>query len=143
MRFGRGTALVATPLVLLAGLAFEAAAAPASPMTAPRLICADTTDSLPRVDSLEAVIVELRIGRLASRTVQAFRARTEALIPVTEVLQLGEVAYRLSPEGRLEAGINPGGPRAGIAPPRHTEGAGGPAGRGGAPVLPLCGGPPV
>src|SRR6266511_1494897 len=120
MRFGRGTALVARPLVLLAGLAFEAAAAPASPMTAPRLICADTTDSLPRADSLEAVIVELRIGRLASRTVQAFRARTEALIPVTEVLQLGEVAYRLSPEGRLEAVINPGGHRLVIDGRRDT-----------------------
>src|SRR6266536_502977 len=120
MRFGRGTALVARPLVLLAGLAFEAAAAPASPMTAPRLICADTTDSLPRADSLEAVIVELRIGRLASRTVQAFRARTEALIPVTDVLQLGEVAYRLSPEGRLEAVINPGGHRLVIDGRRDT-----------------------
>src|SRR5256885_12568065 len=120
MRFGRGTALVATPLVLLAGLAFEAAAAPASPMTPPRIICADATDSLPRVDSLEAVIVELRIGRLASRTVQAFRARTEALIPVTEVLQLGEVAYRLSPEGRLEAVINPGGLRLVIDARRDT-----------------------
>jgi len=120
MRFGRGTALVARPLVLLAGLAFEAAAAPASPMTSPRLICADTTDSLPRADSLEAVIVELRIGRLASRTVQAFRARTEALIPVTEVLQLGEVAYRLSPEGRLEAVINPGGHRLVIDARRDT-----------------------
>ncbi len=120
MRFGRGTALVARPLVLLAGLAFEAAAAPASPMTSPRLICADATDSLPRADSLEAVIVELRIGRLASRTVQAFRARTEALIPVTEVLQLGEVAYRLSPEGRLEAVINPGGHRLVIDARRDT-----------------------
>src|SRR6266550_3035662 len=120
MRFGRRTALVATPLVLLAGLAFEAAAAPAAPRTAPRLICADTTDSLPRADSLESVIVELRIGRLASRTVQAFRARTEALIPVTEVLQLGEVAYRLSPEGRLEAVINPGGHRLVIDATRDT-----------------------
>ncbi len=120
MRFGRGTALVATPLVLLAGLAFEAAAAPASPLTSPRLICAATSDSLPRADSLEAVIVELRIGRLASRTVQAFRARTEALIPVTEVLQLGEVAYRLSPEGRLEAVINPGGHRLVIDATRDT-----------------------
>ena len=120
MRFGRRTALVATPLVLLAGLAFEAAAAPASPLTSPRLICAATSDSLPRADSLEAVIVELRIGRLASRTVQAFRARTEALIPVTEVLQLGEVAYRLSPEGRLEAVINPGGHRLVIDATRDT-----------------------
>src|SRR5436189_4066070 len=149
MRFGRGTALVVTPLVLLAGLAFGAArrqsrrafalappsapaphhvrvalprpavtrlgdspVAPTAPSDSPvGLVSRAMTDSVAGADSLEAVIIELRMGRLASRTVQAFRARTEALIPVTEVLQLGEVAYRLSPEGRLEAVINPGGHR--------------------------------
>src|SRR5437879_13886489 len=69
------------------------------------------TDTVAGADSVEAVIVELRMGRLASRTVQAFRQRTEALIPITEVLQLGEVAYRLTPQGRLEAVVNPGGRR--------------------------------
>ncbi len=159
MRFGRSTALVVAPLVLLAGFAFgmarrhsrrafssspPGAAAPhhvravsprpaatrrggeplataAAPPDAPvRFVSAAMTDTVAGVDSVEAVIVELRMGRLASRTVQAFRARTEALIPVTEVLQLGEVAYRLSPEGRLEAVINPGGRRLVIDAHRDT-----------------------
>src|SRR2546430_312840 len=115
----KGVATTVAPNVA-AARPVEGGAAPAAPVPPPRLICAATSDSLPRADSLEAVIVELRIGRLASRTVQAFRARTEALIPVTEVLQLGEVAYRLSPEGRLEAVINPGGHRLVIDPTRDT-----------------------
>src|SRR5207247_501238 len=78
------------------------------------------TDSVAGADSLEAVIIELRMGRLASRTVQAFRARTEALIPVTEVRQCVDVAYQLSPEGRLEAVINPGGHRLVIDARRET-----------------------
>ncbi|PYO64609.1 MAG: hypothetical protein DMD71_12900, partial [Gemmatimonadetes bacterium] len=78
------------------------------------------SDTVAGADSVEAVIVELRMGRLASRTVQAFRARTEALVPITEVLQLGEVAYRLSPEGRLDAVMNPGGRRLVIDAHRDT-----------------------
>jgi len=56
----------------------------------------------------EAVLVELQIGRLASRTVSAYRVGTEALVPVTALLQLGEAGYRLSLDGRLEATVNPG-----------------------------------
>src|SRR5438309_880077 len=85
-----------------------------------RFVSAAMTDSAAAEDSLEAVIVEVRMGRLASRTVQAYRQRTEALIPVTEVLQLGEVAYRLTPEGRLEAVVNPGGRRLVIDAHRDT-----------------------
>jgi len=57
----------------------------------------------------EAVLVELQIGRLASRTVSAYRVGGEALVPVTALLQLGEAGYRLSLDGRLEATLNPGG----------------------------------
>jgi hypothetical protein len=56
----------------------------------------------------EPVLVELQLGRLASRTVQAFRSGSEVLVPVTELLQLAEVHYVLSPEGRLEATLDPG-----------------------------------
>src|SRR5438477_4580065 len=98
-----------------------APAVTASPSKGPvRFVAAAMTDSVAAEDSLEAVIVELRMGRLASRTVQAFRQRTEALIPITEVLQLGEVAYRLTPEGRLEAVVNPGGRRLVIDAHRDT-----------------------
>jgi hypothetical protein len=56
----------------------------------------------------EPVVLELQIGRVATRTVAAYRVRSEALIPLTEFLQLAEVLFRLSPEGRLEATLDPG-----------------------------------
>ena len=149
MRIGRSTAFVVAPLVLLAGFTFgmarrppsalarpyvraarpkpavtrrgDSPAAPTAPSGSPvRFVSSAMTDTVAGADSVEAVIVELRMGRLASRTVQAFRARTEALVPITEVLQLGEVAYRLSPEGRLDAVMNPGGRRLVIDAHRDT-----------------------
>jgi hypothetical protein len=59
----------------------------------------------------EPVIVELQIGRIASRTVQAYRVGTEALVPMSVFLQMIEVRFRLSLEGQLEATIDPGGKR--------------------------------
>src|SRR5207247_7476601 len=68
----------------------------------------------------EPVLVELQVGRVASRTVAAYRVGTEALVPVTALLQLGEAGYRLSLDGRLEATINPGGLRLVIDVARDT-----------------------
>src|SRR5205823_12212932 len=68
----------------------------------------------------EAVLVELQVGRVASRPVAAYRVGTEALVPVTALLQLGEAGYRLSLDGRLEATINPGGLRLVIDVGRDT-----------------------
>lgn len=68
----------------------------------------------------EPVLVELQLGRLASRTVQAFRSGSEVLVPVTELLQLAEVHYVLSPEGRLEATLDPGSRRLIIDARRDT-----------------------
>src|SRR2546425_449184 len=59
----------------------------------------------------EPVLVELQIGRAASRTVSAYRVGAEALLPVTALLQLGEAGYRMSLDGRLEATVNPGSRR--------------------------------
>lgn len=56
----------------------------------------------------EAVILELQIDRLTSGTLSGYRVRTEALLPVSQVLALAEVGFRLSPEGHLEARIDPG-----------------------------------
>src|SRR5881296_1593437 len=66
----------------------------------------ESPDSVP-----EPVLVELQVGRAASRTVSAYRVGAEALLPVTALLQLGEAGYRLSLDGRLEATVNPGGRR--------------------------------
>src|SRR2546428_6690135 len=68
----------------------------------------------------EPVILELQLGRLASRTVPAFRVRSEALVPMSEFLQLAEVGYVLSPEGRIEASIHPGRRKLGIDARRDT-----------------------
>ncbi|MEO5799437.1 MAG: hypothetical protein ABIZ70_09715 [Gemmatimonadales bacterium] len=40
----------------------------------------------------EAMLVEIRIGRLASRTVTAYRRSDDALLPIHEVLRLAEIA---------------------------------------------------
>ncbi len=56
----------------------------------------------------EPVLVELRLDHIASRTVQAYRVRTEVLVPLTQFLQLAEIRYRLSLTGRLEATVDPG-----------------------------------
>ena len=68
-------------------------------------------DSTPRDTVGEPVIVELRIGRIAQATVQGYRVRTEVLLPLSQFLQLVEIRHRLSPEGRLEAAVDPGNRR--------------------------------
>src|SRR3989454_6114913 len=99
---GGGTLLSLLPLQLLAG---------ALSATVPR----PPADTEP-----EPVILELQLGRLASRTVPAFRVRSEALVPMSEFLQLAEVGYVLSPEGRIEASIDPGGRKLVIDARRDT-----------------------
>ena len=59
-------------------------------------------------DSAEPVVVEMRLGRIASRTVAAYRVRSEALVPLGQFLQLAEVRYEVSPQGVLEATFDPG-----------------------------------
>jgi hypothetical protein len=92
---GRRTMLAALWLVLVAGASHAAAQQPR---------VAQASDTQP-----DLVLVELRLAHIASRTVQAFRVRTEVLVPLTQFLQLAEIRYRLSPAGRLEATVDPGG----------------------------------
>ena len=82
---------------------------------AARAASADDTVPVFRADPIDptdtiaqAVMVELQIGRLAGRTVPAYRVRTEALLPLSQFLQMAEIPFRLSPEGRLEAFVDPG-----------------------------------
>ena len=62
-------------------------------------------------DTAEPILVELRLGHVAGRTVAAFRVRTEVLVPLTQFLQLAEIRYRSSAAGRVEATVDPGGRR--------------------------------
>src|SRR2546428_13153686 len=101
-RRGGATLLALLPLQLVAGVL--SATVPRPP--------ADTEP--------EPVILELQLGRLASRTVPAFRVRSEALVPMSEFLQLAEVGYVLSPGGRSEATVDPGGRKLVIDARRDT-----------------------
>src|SRR6267378_7380601 len=59
----------------------------------------------------EPVVIELRIGRITGATVQAFRVRSEVLLPLSQFFQVAEIRHRLTPDGRLEATVDPGGRR--------------------------------
>src|SRR6267154_859209 len=70
----------------------------------------------PRDTTPEAVVIELRIGRITSTTVQAYRVRSEVLLPLSQFFQLVEIRHRLTLEGRLEATVDPGNRRIVIDP---------------------------
>src|SRR6266446_3697179 len=56
----------------------------------------------------EPVVIDLRIGRITSTTVQAYRVRSEVLLPLSQFFQLVEIRHRLTPDGRLEETMDPG-----------------------------------
>jgi hypothetical protein len=62
----------------------------------------------PQDTTPEAVVIELRIGRITGTTVQAYRVRSEVLLPLSQFFQLVEMRHRLTPDGRLEATVDPG-----------------------------------
>ena len=64
----------------------------------------------------EPVVIDLRIGRITGATVQAYRVRSEVLLPLSQFFQLAEIRHRLTPEGRLEASVDPGNRRIVIDP---------------------------
>src|SRR6266571_2265415 len=64
----------------------------------------------------EQVVIELRIGRVTGTTVQAYRVRSEVLLPLSQFFQLVEIRHRLTPDGRLEATVDPGNVRIVIDP---------------------------
>ena len=59
----------------------------------------------------EPVVIDLRIGRVTGTTVQAYRVRSEVLLPLSQFFQLAEIRHRLTPDGRLEATVDPGNRR--------------------------------
>jgi len=94
--------LVQAPLLLVAALHVSPPSPP--PQQAPR-------DTAP-----EAVVVDLRIGRITGTTLQAYRVRSEVLLPLSQFFQLAEIRHRLTPDGRLEATVDPGNRRIVIDP---------------------------
>jgi hypothetical protein len=69
---------------------------------------------------LEEVVIELRLGRIAGATVQAYRVRSEVLLPLSQFFQLAEIRHRLTPDGRLEGTIDPGNRQIVIDPRRDS-----------------------
>ncbi|HEX9346801.1 MAG TPA: hypothetical protein VF919_04450 [Gemmatimonadales bacterium] len=67
----------------------------------------------------ELVVIDLRIGRITGTTVQAYRVRSEVLLPLSQFFQLVEIRHRLTPDGRLEATVDPGNLRIVIDP--HSD----------------------
>ncbi len=72
------------------------------------LVAALHTAQVPRDTTPEAVVIDLRIGRITGTTVQAYRVRSEVLVPLSQFFQLVEIRHRLTPNGRLEATVDPG-----------------------------------
>jgi hypothetical protein len=56
----------------------------------------------------EPVLVELQMGRLASRTVSAVRRGTDVLVPVSQFYDLAEIGYSFPRPGVVEARLQPG-----------------------------------
>ena len=64
----------------------------------------------------EAALVELRLGQIASRTVQAYRRGDAALLPVLQFLELTGVHAGWTPDSTIAAVVQPGNMRLLIAP---------------------------
>lgn len=56
----------------------------------------------------EPVLVELELGRIASRTVEAYRSGDAALVPLLTFFDLAEVKATRRPDGGIEALLQPG-----------------------------------
>jgi hypothetical protein len=73
----------------------------------------------------EAVLVELQIGRLVSRTVVAYRDGDEALVPLGAFFDLAEIRVGPSSDSVFEARLEPGGERFRLAVGRDSGSVGG------------------
>jgi len=72
------------------------------------LVAALHAHQVPRDTAPEPVVIDLRVGRITGMTVQAYRVRSEVLLPLSQFLQLVEIRHRLTPDGRVEATVDPG-----------------------------------
>jgi hypothetical protein len=57
---------------------------------------------------VERVLIELRLGRIATRTVEAFRSGDEVLLPLGTFFELAELRAVHRPDGTLEGLVQPG-----------------------------------
>lgn len=65
--------------------------------------------AVPAQDTVpDAAVVELRLGRIAARTIEAYRIGDDALIPLSQFFDLAEIRATTSAAGRVEATLQPG-----------------------------------
>src|SRR5882762_7354289 len=72
------------------------------------LVAALHAHQVPRDTAPEPVVIDVRVGRITGMTVQAYRVRSEVLLPLSQFFQLVELRHRVTPDGRLEATVDPG-----------------------------------
>lgn len=58
--------------------------------------------------TMEDILIELRVGRIAARVVPAFRVHDTPLLPVSPLLEMGEVDFSVEEPGILRAVLHPG-----------------------------------
>ncbi len=64
--------------------------------------------AIAQADTLgESVIVELRLGAVASRTVEGYRVGEQALIPLSQFFDMAEIRASITPGGRVTAALQP------------------------------------
>lgn len=68
----------------------------------------------------EPVLTELQLGRLANRTVAAYRSGDDALIPLSVFFELAEIRSTRRADGALEAMVQPGNVPLLLEPASHT-----------------------
>ncbi len=62
----------------------------------------------PASDTTPDAVIELRLGRIAVRTVEAFRSGDDALIPLSQFFDMAAIRASVSRAGRLEGMMQPG-----------------------------------
>jgi hypothetical protein len=91
----------------------------AAPLTQALRIAWVAPSTVVRDTEPEPVVIDLRVGRITGMTVQAYRVRSEVLLPLSQLFQLVEIRHRLM-GGRVEATVDPGNRRIVIDPRSDT-----------------------
>ncbi|HMU62779.1 MAG TPA: carboxypeptidase regulatory-like domain-containing protein [Gemmatimonadales bacterium] len=70
------------------------------------------------------MLIDLALGRLVSRTVAAYRNDGTALVPLSAFFDLAEIGYSISPDGVLDARLEPSGDMLRVAAGADTASVG-------------------
>lgn len=120
---GLGEALsqsIGRTIAALTGLAADWSTDSLKPVTAGRVtpsagrlrspapLAAASTPAASQRVAAEPVLIELQLGRIANRTVEAYRAGDQALVPLSAFFELAELRSSRRADGAIEAMVQPG-----------------------------------